>query len=101
MTRMLVFMLALMFTRVLIFRSRMFLELGQIRLMLFQAAQTKAPDNDDELIDYVNILREGILEGYTGIIQGLKEGDRAEFILPHIDAILGFLELLASERRND
>jgi importin subunit beta-1 len=70
-------------------------------MMLFQAAQMKAPDNDDELIDYMNILREGILEGYTGIIQGLKEGGRAEFILPHIDAIMGFLELLASDRRND
>ena len=61
----------------------------------------KAPDDDNELIDYVNTLHEGILEGYRGIVQGLKEGGRAEFILPHIDAIVGFLELLESKQRND
>ena len=70
-------------------------------MMLLQAAQTRAPEDDEELIDYVNILREGILEGYTGIIQGLKDGNRAEALLPYIEAIIGFLELLASDRRND
>eukprot|EP00804_Cyclotella_cryptica_P027312 CCRYP_019635-RA/>CCRYP_019635-RA protein AED:0.18 eAED:0.18 QI:0/-1/0/1/-1/0/1/0/692 len=70
-------------------------------MMLLQAAQTRAPDDDEELIDYVNTLREGILEGYTGIVQGLKDGNRAEVLLPYIEAIMGFLELLASDRRND
>ena len=70
-------------------------------MMLLQAAQTRAPDDDEELIDYVNILREGILEGYTGIVQGLKDGNRTEVLLPYIEAIMGFLELLAGDRRND
>jgi importin subunit beta-1 len=70
-------------------------------MMLLQAAQTRAPEDDEELIDYVNILREGILEGYTGIVQGLKDGNRAELLLPYIEAVMGFLELLASDRRND
>ena len=70
-------------------------------MMLLQAAQTRAPDDDDDLIDYVNMLREGILEAYTGIIQGLKDGNRTDLLVPYIDAILGFLEMLASDRKND
>lgn len=70
-------------------------------MMLLQAAQTRAPEDDEELIDYVNILREGILEGYTGIVQGLKDGNRSEVLLPYIEAIMGFLELLANDRQSD
>ncbi|KAL7431561.1 hypothetical protein ACHAXM_002947 [Skeletonema potamos] len=70
-------------------------------MMLLQAAQTQAPDDDEDLIDYVNMLREGILEAYTGIIQGLKDGNRTELLLPYIDAIMGFLEMVAKTRRND
>ena len=34
--------------------------------------------NDFEMLDYVNELREGCLEAYTGIAQGLKgEGEAA------------------------
>lgn len=70
-------------------------------MMLLQAAQTRAPEDDEDLINYVNMLREGILEAYTGIIQGLKDGNRADLLLPYIDAIMGFLEMLASDRKND
>eukprot|EP00956_Cyclotella_meneghiniana_P015559 scaffold23871_cov73-Cyclotella_meneghiniana.AAC.2 len=70
-------------------------------MMLLQAAQTRAPEDDEELIDYVNILREGILEGYTGIVQGLKDGNRSELLLPYIEAIMGFLEMLANDRQSD
>ncbi|NXI38950.1 IMB1 protein, partial [Galbula dea] len=56
---------------------------------------------DYDMVDYLNELREGCLEAYTGIIQGLK-GDqenvhpdvmlvqpRVEFILSYIDHIAG------------
>ena len=37
---------------------------------------TTNTQNDFEMLDYVNELREGCLEAYTGIAQGLKgEGD--------------------------
>merc|ERR1712071_671195 len=66
-------------------------------MMLMQASQTRAPDDDEELIDYVNQLREGILEAYTGIFQGLKDGNRVEILIPYVDAITGFLELIATD----
>lgn len=70
-------------------------------IMLSQAALTKAPEDDDDLIDYVNTLRVGILEAYTGIVQGFNDGNRIDLILPYVEGIFGFLEMLASDRRND
>ena len=47
------------------------------------------------MIDYINELREGCLEGYTGIIQGLKgENDnqisRKLFIACHFIIIINY-----------
>uniref|UniRef100_A0A6U3SM86 Importin N-terminal domain-containing protein n=1 Tax=Ditylum brightwellii TaxID=49249 RepID=A0A6U3SM86_9STRA len=70
-------------------------------MMLLQASQTRAPDDDEELIEYVNSLREGILEAYTGIIQGLKDGDRVEVLVPYVDAIMTFLEVLSVDETRD
>lgn len=39
---------------------------------LHQASSIQADPNDFDLIDYFNELREGCLEAYTGILQGLK-----------------------------
>lgn len=70
-------------------------------MMLMQASQTKAPDDDEDLIDYINILREGILEAYTGIIQGMKDGKRAQVLLPYKDSMMGFLEQLSNDNNKD
>jgi len=32
------------------------------------------------MIDYVNVLREGIAEAYTGIVAGLRAGNRGELL---------------------
>eukprot|EP00567_Pseudictyota_dubia_P000409 CAMPEP_0197465044 /NCGR_PEP_ID=MMETSP1175-20131217/64336_1 /TAXON_ID=1003142 /ORGANISM="Triceratium dubium, Strain CCMP147" /LENGTH=870 /DNA_ID=CAMNT_0043001049 /DNA_START=88 /DNA_END=2700 /DNA_ORIENTATION=+ len=70
-------------------------------MMLFQASQTRAPEDDEELIDYVNSLREGILEAYTGIIQGLKDGNRIDLLVPYVEAVFGFLDVLATDSTRD
>jgi len=44
--------------------------------MLMQASQIPVDRSDYDMIEYLNDLREGCLESYTGIIQGLK-GDSA------------------------
>jgi importin subunit beta-1 len=70
-------------------------------MMLLQASGTQAPDDDEEMIDYINTLREGILEAYTGIVQGLKDGNKVEILLPYIEAIFGFIELLHNDQNKD
>lgn len=66
-------------------------------MMLFQASQTQAPPDDDDLIEYVYLLRDGILEAYTGILQGLNGGQRSEVLLPYVENIMVFLEMLATD----
>lgn len=70
-------------------------------MMLFQASQTRAPEDDDELIEYVNSLREGILEAYTGIVQGMKDGNKAAALMPYTEAIFVFLEGLSQDPTRD
>ncbi|GMH99307.1 hypothetical protein TrVE_jg11769 [Triparma verrucosa] len=70
-------------------------------MMLLQASQTRAPDDDEDLIDFVNTLREGILEAYTGIIQGLDDGGKVQLILPYCEAIMSFLETVTHDPNKD
>ena len=43
---------------------------------------------DIDLVEYVGLLREGILEAYTGIVSGFKNTPKVEALLPHVPAIL-------------
>jgi len=48
-----------------------------------------------------NQLREGVLEAYTGIIQGLKDGNKVEIIAPYIVAIINFMEVCLVDENRD
>jgi len=55
------------------------------------------PQNDFEMVDYLCELREGVLEAYTGIIQGLR-GDAPNalnpdlaLLDPHLHNIIQFI----------
>lgn len=67
---------------------------------LQQAAQAQVDKSDYDMVDYLNELREGCLESYTGIIQGLK-GDGKEpspdvfLVKDHIIFMLTFIEAIA------
>ncbi|KAJ7351917.1 Importin subunit beta-1 [Desmophyllum pertusum] len=71
---------------------------------LNQASVTTVDKNDYDMVDYLNELREGCLEAYTGIIQGVKgdpnEGISADLSLvqPHILHIITFIEVIASDQ---
>jgi len=69
--------------------------------MLEQAGMTEVPIDDEEMIEYLNVLREGILEAYTGIVQGLKDGKQIQLLIninsPAIPKIFHFLERIARD----
>lgn len=49
--------------------------LPNVLQVLEQAAQLQVDKDNYDMIDYCNELRDGCLEAYTGIIQGLKSAD--------------------------
>ncbi|KAJ8956810.1 hypothetical protein NQ318_014224, partial [Aromia moschata] len=69
---------------------------------LAQASQAQVDRNDFDMIDYLNELREGVLDAYTGIIQGLK-GDGPTpspdvmILEPHIPFIVQFITMVAQD----
>ncbi|ERL93500.1 hypothetical protein D910_10789 [Dendroctonus ponderosae] len=69
---------------------------------LVQASQAQVDRSDFDMVDYLNDLREGVLDAYTGIIQGLK-GDGptpspdAALLEPHIPFIVQFITVVAQD----
>lgn len=73
-------------------------------MMLFQASQTEVPENNDELIEYLNELREGILDAYTGIINGLNDGQVIHLMVQpedYMKHIFPFLQKVAYDAQKD
>jgi importin subunit beta-1 len=70
-------------------------------LMLMQASNTTVPPGDEDLVEYLNLLRESILEAYVGIIQGLRDGDLLKEFYPYVDQIFLFLEQIAVDPNRD
>ncbi|KAG8566167.1 hypothetical protein GDO81_013127 [Engystomops pustulosus] len=69
---------------------------------LQQASQAQVAKTDYDMVDYLNDLREGCLEAYTGIIQGLK-GDQENvhpdvmLVQPRVEFILSFIDHIAGD----
>lgn len=72
--------------------------------ILQQASQTQVDKSDYDMLDYLNELREGCLEAYTGIVQGLK-GDADQgipnedlmLVLPYVEHMVCFIEHIATD----
>lgn len=74
--------------------------------ILRQAAQlnVQVDKSDYEMIDYLNELRDGCLEAYTGIVQGLK-GDNenvpinpdVKLVWPHVTFMVQFVDHIAKD----
>jgi importin subunit beta-1 len=67
---------------------------------LQQATQAQVDRTDYDMIEYLNELREGCLEAYTGIVQGLKGEAGAicadvNLIQPHVPHMMIFVEQIA------
>jgi len=74
--------------------------------ILQQASSATIDKNDYEMVDYFNELREGVIEAYTGIVQGLKGEDPAtsqlESLRPYLEIIIQLIVSIAlDEERTD
>lgn len=61
--------------------------------------------NSYDMVEYLNELRESVLEAYTGIIQGLKGVEKTPHqdvfhLEPHLGHILMFIKRIADEGDN-
>ena len=65
--------------------------------MLNSASQTPLESDDEDIVEYVNSLREACLEAYTCIVQGMKEAEKHELLLPFIEAVARFMVLVSED----
>ncbi|MQL83796.1 hypothetical protein Taro_016284 [Colocasia esculenta] len=56
---------------------------------------------DDEMVEYTNQLRNGILEAYSGIFQGFKNSPKTQLLMPYAPHILQYLDSLYMEKDMD
>lgn len=59
--------------------------------MLQQAGDMNITTEDEEIIEYINSLREAILEAYSGIIQGLTEDNKQDAVNPFVEKMVDFI----------
>jgi len=59
--------------------------------MLVQASSTTVDLDNPDLVEYINQLREGIFEAYTGVLQGLKAENKSAAFAPYV---MGALDLI-------
>eukprot|EP01006_Ploeotia_vitrea_P053413 TRINITY_DN67786_c6_g2_i2.p1 TRINITY_DN67786_c6_g2~~TRINITY_DN67786_c6_g2_i2.p1 ORF type:complete len:864 (-),score=149.23 TRINITY_DN67786_c6_g2_i2:103-2694(-) len=53
---------------------------------------------DEDMIEYLNTLRENICEAYTGIMQGFAQTERKDAFLPYVPQVLEFVQTLSRDQ---
>jgi importin subunit beta-1 len=72
--------------------------LSTVMTVLQQASQTRILDQSDlDFIDYVDNLREGVFEAYSGILHGLSTAKKAALFAPYMNHCVAFIEFLSQE----
>ncbi|XP_043642139.1 importin subunit beta [Drosophila teissieri] len=76
--------------------------LSMVLDMLRAASNLQTDANNFDMNEYINELRESVLEAYTGIIQGLKGVDQTAHpdvmhMEPHLMHIISFIKRIAQE----
>ncbi|KAJ4804483.1 Importin subunit beta-1 [Rhynchospora pubera] len=71
--------------------------------MLQSAAELSAHavSQDDEMLEYTNQLRNGILEAYSGILQGFKSSPKTQALVPYAAHVLQFIDTMYGGREMD
>lgn len=68
--------------------------------MLREASMTQlsdGPANNEEWVDYLNCLREGVLQTYTGIIHDLRDANNLYLFKEHVNAVLEFVRRITED----
>jgi len=78
--------------------------------VVYMASLTRVDPEDEDLVEYLNSLREGILDAYTGIINGLVDGQCIQLLaqvpvtnpasgtnISALEGIVEFLGMLAAD----
>merc|ERR1712060_931861 len=63
--------------------------------MLHQASQTTVDASNSDLVEYLQQLREGIFEAYTGVLQGLRADSRGEAFIPYTENAMALVHQVA------
>ncbi|CAK9112167.1 unnamed protein product [Durusdinium trenchii] len=75
--------------------------LGPVVQMLREASSTRladGPADSEEWIEYLNSLREGVLEAYSGIIHGLKESGKLPLFKEHVNTVLMLVKEISEDQ---
>lgn len=70
----------------------------QVMLCMRQAAessvQLEISADDYDTLEWVHLVREAVVEAYTGIVTGLKDEGKQELLMPYLEWVLSFCEML-------
>mmetsp|Transcript_85121 Transcript_85121/g.150554 ORF Transcript_85121/g.150554 Transcript_85121/m.150554 type:complete len:857 (-) Transcript_85121:127-2697(-) len=69
--------------------------------MLREASSTRladGPADNEEWVEYLNTLREGVLEAYSGIIHGLKDSGKLHLFKEHVNTVLTFVKDITEDK---
>ncbi|AFZ80545.1 importin beta-1, putative [Theileria equi strain WA] len=72
-------------------------------VLLMTAASTEfemGPSDSEEWIYFVNDLREGVLQAFTGIVYGLKTGNKLDHIKSYVPTMLTFAQRVIDTQDN-
>mmetsp|Transcript_46161 Transcript_46161/g.98866 ORF Transcript_46161/g.98866 Transcript_46161/m.98866 type:complete len:856 (+) Transcript_46161:309-2876(+) len=68
--------------------------------MMLEASRTKledGPSNNEDWIEYLNTLRAAVLEGYSGILVGLRDSGKAQVLKEHVNSILQLVQIVTED----
>ena len=68
--------------------------------VLMQACEAQVDTHTEEMISYLNLLRENVLEAYIGILLGFKKENPQAFI-PYVDSLLSFVKIVYEDPNTD
>eukprot|EP00298_Acanthocystis_sp_HF-20_P016132 c21387_g1_i2.p1 GENE.c21387_g1_i2~~c21387_g1_i2.p1 ORF type:complete len:853 (-),score=331.88 c21387_g1_i2:106-2664(-) len=76
--------------------------LGHVMPLLFEACALQVDgDEDDRVSDYLNQLRQSLLDAFVGILQGLNDDKRIDTCAPYLEKIFQFIRTVALDDSKD